>query len=62
MPFVLDNSVVTGWYLVDQSNDYKLSSYDAVYLELAMRHGLSIATLDAQLKRAAAAAGVDVAN
>jgi hypothetical protein len=22
MPFVLDNSVVTGWYLADQSNAY----------------------------------------
>ena len=135
MPFVLDNSVVTGWYLSDQSSDYSraiakrlqsdralvpplwqmelanvlrtactkgklplaharqiidtlgqlpievdagpapgqrqlfelamrynLSSYDAAYLELAMRHGLAIATLDAQLKRAAAAAGVDVAG
>ena len=56
MPFVLDNSVVTGWYLSDQS------SYDAAYLELAMRHGLAIATPDAQLKLAAAAAGVDVAG
>ena len=135
MPFVLDNSVVTGWYLSDQSSDYSraiakrlqsdralvpplwqmelanvlrtactkgklplaharqiidtlgqlpievdagpapgqrqlfelamrhdLSSYDAAYLELAMRHGLAIATLDAQLKRAAAAAGVDLAG
>lgn len=135
MPFVLDNSVVTGWYLSDQSSDYSsaiakrlesdralvpplwqmelanvlrtactkgklplaharqimdtlgklpievdagpapgqrqlfelamrynLSSYDAAYLELAMRHGLAIATLDAQLKLAAVAAGVDVAS
>ena len=37
---------------------YKLSSYDAVYLELAMRHGLPIATQQAQLKEAAMAAGV----
>lgn len=133
MPFVLDNSVVTGWYLPDQSTNYsqtiaarlesdkalvpalwqqelanvlktactrgklkletareildtlgtlpieidtgagpgqrqlfelamryKLSSYDAVYLELAMRHGLPIATQDAQLKTAAIAAGVGI--
>jgi predicted nucleic acid-binding protein len=39
---------------------YKLSSYDAAYLELAMRHGLPIATQDAQLKDAALAAGVMV--
>jgi predicted nucleic acid-binding protein len=133
MPFVLDNSVVTGWYLPDQATAYgaaiatrlesdnalvpilwqlelanvlkaactrgrldletarqildalgklpididaspapgqrqlfelamrhKLSSYDAAYLELAMRHGLPLATQDAQLQEAAIAAGVSV--
>lgn len=133
MPFVLDNSVVTGWYLPEQATAYseliatrlesdkalvpilwqlelanvlktacirgkldletarqildalgklpieidtspapgqrqlfelamrhKLSSYDAAYLELAMRHGLPIATQNLQLKEAAIAAGVDV--
>lgn len=133
MPFVLDNSVVTGWYLPDQATSYGqaiatrlesdkalvpalwqqelanvlktactrgkltlgaareildtlgtlpieidtdqspgqrqlfelamrfgLSSYDAVYLELAMRHGLPIATQGAQLTEAAVAAGVSV--
>jgi predicted nucleic acid-binding protein len=37
---------------------YKLSSYDAAYLELAIRKGLSIATLDADLVKAAKKAGV----
>lgn len=133
MPFVLDNSVVTGWYLPDQASAYTeavalqlqtdkalvpslwqmelanvlktactkgklqlnqarqmldvlgqlpievdtgaapgqrqlfelamrygLSSYDAAYLELAMRHGLPLATRDEQLKLAARAAGVDI--
>lgn len=133
MPFVLDNSVVTGWYLPDQADAYTdaialqlqadkalvpplwqmelanvlttactkgklqlhqarqildvlgelpievdtgaapgqrqlfelamrygLSSYDAAYLELAMRHGLHLATRDEQLKLAAQTAGVDV--
>lgn len=133
MAFVLDNSVVSGWYLTGQSTDYSaaiaarlevekalvpalwqlelanvlktactkgrlshpqarqildalaqlpievdtgappgqrpllelamrfnLSSYDAAYLELAMRHGLPLATQDEQLKLAAIAAGVDV--
>ena len=133
MAFVLDNSVVTGWYLPNQATDYSdamatrletekalvpalwqlelanvlktactkgrltqaqarqildalnqlpievdtaappgqrqwcelarrynLSSYDAAYLELAMRHGLPLATQDEQLKLAATAAGVDV--
>jgi predicted nucleic acid-binding protein len=38
---------------------YGLSSYDASYLELALRTGLPLATLDTDLARAAARAGVD---
>ena len=39
---------------------YKLSAYDAAYLELALRMGLPLATLDADLARAATAAGVAI--
>lgn len=35
-----------------------LSSYDAAYLELAMRHGLALATRDNALRRAAKKFGV----
>ena len=35
-----------------------LSSYDAAYLELALRRGLALATLDKKLKAAASAVGV----
>jgi predicted nucleic acid-binding protein len=37
---------------------HRLSAYDAAYLELALRHGLPLATLDDKLKAASAAAGV----
>jgi predicted nucleic acid-binding protein len=37
---------------------YKLSAYDAAYLELAIRDALPLATLDDDLRRAACAAGV----
>ena len=37
---------------------YYLSAYDAAYLELAIREGLPLATLDDDLRRAAADAGV----
>ena len=37
---------------------YKLSAYDASYLELALRQGLSLATLDEDLQKAAKKAGV----
>ena len=37
---------------------YRLSSYDASYLELAMRAGLPLATLDEALQKSATKAGV----
>ena len=37
---------------------YKLSSYDASYLELALRLGMPLATLDDDLQKAAKQAGV----
>ena len=37
---------------------YRLSSYDASYLEVALRAGLPLATLDEGLQRAASKAGV----
>ena len=37
---------------------YKLSAYDASYLELALRRGMPLATLDEDLQKAAKKAGV----
>ena len=42
------------------SRIYKLSSYDAAYLELSMREGLPLATLDKDLKKAAVKADVSL--
>jgi predicted nucleic acid-binding protein len=39
---------------------HRLSVYDAAYLELAQREGLPLATLDADLRRAASDAGVEL--
>ena len=39
---------------------YKLSADDAAYLELALRAGLPLATLDADLAKAATSAGVPI--
>ena len=41
---------------------YKLSVYDAAYLELALRTGHPLATLDAELAKAAALAGLAGCN
>jgi predicted nucleic acid-binding protein len=40
------------------ARDHNLSAYDAAYLELAIRRGLSLATLDEKLKSAAHTVGV----
>jgi predicted nucleic acid-binding protein len=42
------------------SERHRLTMYDAAYLELALRHGLPLASLDADLRRAAQAEGVAV--
>lgn len=39
---------------------YRLTAYDAAYLELALRRRLPLATLDRQLRDAARSAGVKV--
>jgi predicted nucleic acid-binding protein len=40
---------------------YRLTMYDAAYLELALREGVALATLDNDLRTAARAAGVILA-
>ncbi len=43
---------------LDLARAYNLSLYDAVYLELARRHQVALATLDLKLSRAALAEGL----
>jgi len=40
--------------------EYKLTAYDASYLELAIRHKVPLAASDSALTKAAKAAGVDM--
>jgi predicted nucleic acid-binding protein len=44
--------------LLQLAEKYHLTSYDASYLELAMRSSVPLATLDKPLRRAAKDAGV----
>lgn len=44
--------------ILDLARTHGLSSYDAAYLDLALRERLPLATKDAALRRAAAKAGV----
>ncbi len=43
------------------AEQYHLTAYDATYLELALREGLPLATMDDDLKKAARAAGLPMA-
>lgn len=54
LPIQLDHAA-DGGLLLDLARRHRLSAYDAAYLELAHREGLSLATLDEALARAAAA-------
>jgi predicted nucleic acid-binding protein len=42
------------------ARDHGLPAYDAAYLELSIRHGVPLATLDAKLRKAAQRAGVKI--
>jgi predicted nucleic acid-binding protein len=45
---------------VSLARQHALTAYDAAYLEIAIREGVALATLDAQLKAAAQAVGVPI--
>jgi predicted nucleic acid-binding protein len=47
-------------YVLPLARTFSLTSYDATYLDLAMREGLTLATLDADLRKAARKAGVRI--
>lgn len=55
------NSAYAGDVL-DLARQYSLTTYDAAYLELALRLSLPLATFDKSLRKAAKAAGVKVVN
>ncbi len=44
--------------ILSLSEKHSLTVYDAIYLELAMKRGLPLATLDADLRKAASAENV----
>jgi len=46
--------------VISLARAYGLSSYDAMYLELAQRRELPLATLDLRLRKAAKAAGISL--
>lgn len=54
-----DETSLRAWHeTLRVARTHGLSAYDAAYLELAMRRGLALATLDARMKTAASAVGI----
>lgn len=62
LPIIVDGETVArAWAdTLSLARAHNLSAYDAAYLELAMRRGLPIATLDDRLRAAATAVGVSL--
>ena len=62
LPIAVDESTGTQAFghTLHLARAHNLSVYDASYLELAMRRGLAIATLDEKLKQAASVLGVSL--
>ena len=60
LPIVADEETTTHAFgdTLSLAREHNLSAYDAAYLELAMRRGLPLATLDDRLKTAARTVGV----
>jgi predicted nucleic acid-binding protein len=60
LPITVDEDTKTHAFgdITNLSRAHQLSAYDAAYLELAMRRGLPLASLDGPLKIAAQAVGV----
>lgn len=60
LPITLEDQTVTAAWsgAMAIARDHQLSAYDAAYLELALREGLPLATLDTKLQAAAKALGI----
>lgn len=58
LPILLDPTVPTVTELAELAATHRLTTYDAAYLELALRRRMPLATLDVDLAAAAAERGV----
>jgi predicted nucleic acid-binding protein len=55
-----DSRLISIAVALNTARRYKLSAYDGVYLDLALREGVPLASLDEQLRAAARNAGIDL--
>jgi predicted nucleic acid-binding protein len=62
LPIDIDTTAPNPAQVFDLALRHDLTSYDALYLDLALRHSLPIATQDRALANAALAAGVGLVS
>jgi len=64
LPIIVDEGTSSKAFvaIAHLARAHQLSSYDAAYLELAIRRGLPLACLDGKLKAAAKATGIQLYN
>lgn len=60
LPIDIDEMASSMMDLIALGRGHTLTAYDSCYLQLALIHGLPLATLDNQLKKEAARAGVAI--
>ena len=61
LPIIVDETNDQAWRdVLRLARAHRLSAYDSAYLELALRRGLTLATLDNKLKAAASALGLSM--
>jgi predicted nucleic acid-binding protein len=59
----LDQTPEEKWQIIQEgiiAREYGLSAYDAAYLDVAVRHGVPLATLDSALQKAGRKAGIEI--
>lgn len=62
LPIYISDSIYTNSEIINVARNYKLTSYDAIYLLLAMHEGKPIATKDKALMKACLENGVTIFN
>lgn len=62
LPINIDTTAPSPALILDLALRYDLTSYDALYLDLALRRSLPIATQDCALANAALVAGVGLVS
>lgn len=62
LPISIDENPLDMKHILFLADTHQLTSYDTCYLNLALTHGLPIATLDEKMREASQRAGIELYN